>query len=522
MADQLRFDALGCAGAFPPSNGTYSPTPNLDALAAQGVRFTNAYSATPTCTPARSALLTGMTPWNHGLLGYGNTVAPLGLRFEGPREFATRGYFAAQFGKDHFGWDTFSDSGIAHGFNSTLVYDGIGTGLANNDDGNEYDDYDKWFQTVMPGANPTASGGLDWNSWRGAAFMYNESVHPTAWIGSNTVEFIRNWTSAHGSDEPFFLKASFHRPHSPYDPPARLLNATDVALLPPMRVGGNWDAQFANTSGCGPSDPDAWCGAMPSNDTDVSRRAYHANVQFVDEWIGTIMETLNDTGALANTFVIFVSDHGDGQGDHNLWRKGYPYELSTHVPMIVRWQDNFNATLARGSTSALLTELRDVMPTLLDAAGMWPPAGVTLDGSPLTCLLRDPSGATCPATSAGGLGGTRSSGGQAGWREYIDMEHDIVYANNIHWNGLTDGKMKYVYWAMTGSEQLFNMTADPYEYTDVSALPAYSGVLASWRARLVAQFQAEGRGPTWVRSNGTLVPRPEGQLYSYNYPNITA
>jgi hypothetical protein len=98
-----------------------------------------------------------------------------------------------------------------------------------------------------------------------------------------------------------------------------------------------------------------------------------------------------------------------------------------------------------------------------------------------------------------------------------------VYADVIHWNGLTDGETKYVYWAMDGQEQLFNITpaADPYEYTNHVNDSAYAGVLATWRSRMVQQFEVEGRGPTWVKA-GALVPRPGSQLFSYNYPNITA
>ena len=95
MADQLRFDALSVV------NPSLS-TPNLDALAAEGARFARAYSSTPTCTPARAALLTGRSPWNHGMLGYG-VVAP-SYPFEFPRALAAAGYITATIGKDHFGW----------------------------------------------------------------------------------------------------------------------------------------------------------------------------------------------------------------------------------------------------------------------------------------------------------------------------------------------------------------------------------------------------------------------------------
>ena len=97
MADQLRFDAL--ASVTPSLH-----TPNLDALAADGVRFLHAYSSTPTCTPARAALLTGRSPWGHGMLGYGAVAER--YPFEYPRALVAAGYHLGVAGKDHYGWNS--------------------------------------------------------------------------------------------------------------------------------------------------------------------------------------------------------------------------------------------------------------------------------------------------------------------------------------------------------------------------------------------------------------------------------
>lgn len=550
MTDQQRFDAIGYAG------NAGIRTPNLDALAADGLRFNHAYSSTPTCTPARSAILTGLSPWYHGMLGYGD-IAPR-YPYEMPRAMAENGYYAASIGKDHFGWNWTTNEGIAHGYNSTTLYDGLGTGLppGNPTTDNEFDNYDAWFQSVLPGQNPLATGGatMDWNSWRGAAYVYDEYCHPTAWIGRKAIEFLttyqqrRNESAAHGdqnaqdaADQPFFLKVSFHRPHSPYDPPARLLNATLPSDLPPIRTGGNWDSIFATDSTCSPNDPDAWCGKMPDAVLETGRRAYYASIAFVDEWVGNITATLKSTGLYDNTFIIFTSDHGDGQSDHYHFRKGYPYEFSSHIPMFVRWPPGYqNVSIPRNSSSDLVTEMRDIFPTVLDIAGVVPPKGTVLDGMPLTCILRDPTGATCemkylhrdvidapmalapqqqPSSPASPHHRLTASGP---WRQYIDMEHDIVFNNTVHWSALTDGVTKYVFNAYFPlntpfSEQLFNLTADPYEMTDVSADPSYSSLLQLWRSRMVSQFEAEGRGSDWVQ-NGKLQRRVQGLLYSPNYP----
>lgn len=124
----------------------------------------------------------------------------------------------------------------------------------------------------------------------------------------------------------------------------------------------------------------------------------------------------------------------------------------------------------------------------------------------MLCLLTDPTGQHCTYPLNPGP-----------WRQYLDMEHSTCYNNSNHWNALTDGRMKYVFRAYFGDEQLFNLTADPTESVELSQDPTYATTLKLWRGRMVAQFESENRGPTWVQ-NGTLMQRSQGQTYSPNYP----
>jgi len=526
MADQLRWDAVGAYGINPGAK-----TPNLDKLASEGVLFNNAYSSTPTCTPARAALLTGLSPWYHGMIGYG-VVAPE-YNYEVARVLSANNYQTTVIGKNHFWLNTTTDP--SHGYETEYLYDGLGTGFAS---GGTYDTYDQYFQTVLPGKDPLATGSplMDWNSWNGAPYVYNESLHPTAWVGQLAVNYLQNATA----NQPFFLKVSFHRPHSPYDPPARLLDSTPASDLPPIYAGNNsnWDGFFKDNTACDPSNNDAWCGEMPDPNVTLARRAYYANIRFVDEWIGNILMALDNNSQINdNTFIIFISDHGDGQGDHYHWRKGYPYEFSSHVPMIFRWPASYNSNLPRNSTSNLVTEIRDIFPTMLDIAGITPPKGTILDGLPLTCILQDPTGKTCEInytprestdqpetkeTTKANIVSTNVSPSPTttttvSWRQWIDMEHDICYNITNHWNSLTDGEIKYVFIAYDATEQLFNLTNDPYEFNDVSKDNNYKATLQLWRQRLVTQFENEQRGTTWVK-NGILQARPGSQTYSPYYP----
>ena len=141
---------------------------------------------------------------------------------------------------------------------------------------------------------------------------------------------------------------------------------------------------------------------MPTNVSDLSRRAYHGSVSFVDEQVGLIYQALVNNSMLESTFILWSADHGDGQGDHYHWRKGYPYEFSAHVPMLVRWPESAARSVAipRGTViRSLVSELRDVFHTAVDVAGAGGliPAGhfKPEDGKSLLCLLKDPSGAGC-------------------------------------------------------------------------------------------------------------------------------
>ena len=296
MADQMRFDAMGST-----TRGNIK-TPGLDTLSKEGVRIEYSWTSTPTCTPARAAILTGQSPWNHGLIGAGE-VAPV-YAFEMPAAMAQAGYSTTSLGKDHFGWNATSNTGIQHGYESLQLFDGLGhcvnksapcgTNGAQTDPGGnnwngEFDDYDVWFrrQPGMAGKDPqatldkTSDPSFDtdgWNGWHGRPYVYPEYLHPTAWVARHAVSFIENYSD----DRPWFLKVSFHRPHSPYDPPARVLESVSAADLPPIITGGGqtqWDARYRDDGACGPQAADAWCGLMPRENSTLSRRAYYASVR---------------------------------------------------------------------------------------------------------------------------------------------------------------------------------------------------------------------------------------------------
>lgn len=467
MADQFRADCIGADG------NRVVHTPHLDWLAKTGVRFTRAYSSTPTCTPARSALLTGLSPWRHGMLGYGRVAEKYPI--EMPRVLRDAGYYTFGLGKMH--WHPQRN---AHGFNQMMLDE---SGRAEQPDFRS--DYGAWFYSNAPSLNPDITG-VGWNDYTAKQYVLPEKLHPTYWTGQTAVQFLRRYDRP----EPFFMKVSFARPHSPYDPPERFWRYyMDKSMPAPFK--SKWSEKYAPRSS---DKPDLWHGDLGIETARHSRRGYYGSVSFVDDQIGRILDALKRRHLMDKTLIVFTADHGDMTGDHNLWRKSYAYESSARIPMLLRWPDGA-VSGRRGKVCAKPVELRDVLPTFMDVAGA--PGVEMLDGKSMMALAENPD---------------------AEWRPYIDLEHDICYDRVNHWNALTDGNWKYIFHAFDGSEQLFDIAKDPHELNDLAPVVEYAGKLREWRGRMVDHL-AE-RGEEFV-NNGRLALRPEPHLYSPDYPGCS-
>lgn len=167
--------------------------------------------------------------------------------------------------------------------------------------------------------------------------------------------------------------------------------------------------------------------------------------------------------------VCFTSDHGELLGDHHLFRKSLPYEGSARIPLVLQ-----GPGIPRNRTSRVPAELRDVMPTLLDLAGLPIPEGV--EGESLVPAIQ---------------------GRTDGFKAYIHGEHGAL-GQAVHW--ITDGRTEYVWMSRTGKEQLFDLETDPCELHNAAGdVPART---AEWRQRLVCELT--GREEGFVE-DGTLV-----------------
>ena len=219
-------------------------------------------------------------------------------------------------------------------------------------------------------------------------------------------------------------------------------------------------------------------------------------------------------GHLGDFMILWVSDHGDMNGDHYLWRKRYPWEASAHIPMMIKSPAiirNNNATTAkrpsRPQQSGALVELRDIAPTIYDFLGILESVqqrDPLLNGKSLLPVV---------------------NGTSHGVREWLDLEHGSMNNYSHHFNALVGYAdeaqavckylWKYIFYAHDGSEQLFCLSKDPNETFDL--VMEYPEILKLWRQRMVDQFEQEGRGEAWVK-NGKLQIRRESTTFGPHYP----
>lgn len=155
MTDQHRADCLGVSG------NQVIHTPNIDRIAHEGVRFSAAYSSTPTCTPARTAILTGLSPWRHGMLGYSDMAARYPV--EKPQAMRDAGYTTTTIGKNHYTPMRNGPAALAEAEKAGPI---------------ERSDYEQWFYREAPGLDPHATG-IWWNDYRARPFAMPERLHPT-------------------------------------------------------------------------------------------------------------------------------------------------------------------------------------------------------------------------------------------------------------------------------------------------------------------------------------------------------
>lgn len=441
--DQMRYDCLSIAGH------PVVETPNLDGIAHRGVRFTNAFSAVASCIGARAAIHTGMSQRRHGRVGYRD-----GLVWSYPvtmaGELTRAGYQTRAVGKMHVHpqrWPA--------GFENVVLHDGFLHYYGQDRE----DDYADWL-TGQAGAEVTYfDHGLAANSWVARPWHLPEWMHPTNWVVTRSVEFLRR----RDRSRPFFLFMSFVRPHAPLDPPQVYWDQYIDQETPAPPVG-DW-ADSVRLPG-DRWDPNTNFGVLDPRAQHRAQAAYYALITHLDHQVGRFMECLSDFRVLDSTVILFASDHGELLGDHRLFRKALGYSGSAQVPMFVSFPRALG--IEAGRTVQRVVELRDVMPTLLDVAGA--PIPETVDGASLMPLVRAED---------------------VPWRQHLHGEHTFGQWSNHY---ITDGEYKYIWYSQTGLEQLFDIENDRQELHDLSGRPEYRDRLRQLRSALAAELAGREEG----------------------------
>ena len=436
MTDQQRGDALGIEGH------PVLLTPTLDAIAHQGVRFRRAYSTCPVCIPARRSLLSGQFPKTHGMLGYREGVdwepeATL------PGVLSAAGYQTYLAGRGMHQHPPRKRFGYAH----MVVHQG------------RESDYDEWLARRQPeGSGGYYGTGVTHNDWTARAWHLPEAYHMTNWTVNTALDFLRK----RDPSCPFVLTVSFLAPHPPLVPPAPYMERYLRLDLPAPAIGDWAEPPADGGLGLGPAPGRV---DLRGEALRAARAGYYGLINHVDDQLNRLLSPLLglDGATARNTVVLFCSDHGEMLGDHYLWRKSLPYEASARVPFLVRAPAHMG--LSSGATVDAPVCLEDLMPTVLDLAGLDVPPSV--EGRSLVPWLK---------------------GETPAWREHLHLECAPTH------HALTDGRWKYVWWVADGREQFFDLAADPQECRDLARVEAAAPEVGRWRARMVAELAERPEG----------------------------
>ncbi|MCP4472384.1 MAG: alkaline phosphatase family protein [Gammaproteobacteria bacterium] len=513
MCDQLRWDYLSCYG-----HQTLR-TPNIDSLAARGVRFDNAYCQSPLCGPSRASFYTGRYMSSHGVMANNDPTRIDELTITD--YLRPSGYRSALVGKAHsrknrellraLGVDPQSElarNAASGGFEPFELHEGLLTGEYHND----YCDYlnRQGYQGGNPWLNHANSGedrdGNLRSGWRLRNSTYPARVaeehSETAYTTNRAIDFLEQQEG----ERPWCLHLSFIKPHWPLIAPAPyhdLYGSNDVQAV--VRA----DSELHNPH-------PVYAAFMEQEYSESYARAdvresvipvYMGLIRQIDDQLGRLFEYMKQTGQFDNTMIVFTSDHGDYLGDHWLGEKDLFHEPSVRIPLIIV-NPNSTADETRGSVCTEMVESVDLLPTFVEYAG----ANICherVEGCSLMPLLRS---RTTPA----------------GWRRYAVSEIDYSERGprtllnlppyDCRALMIREKRWKYIHHNRF-RPQLFDLREDPMELEDLGEDPACKKVrddmqqlLIDWRQRqkprvCIPYDDLSAMGPDLDEAQGIVIGR---------------
>jgi iduronate 2-sulfatase len=435
ISDDLTATALSCYG------NSVCRTPNIDRLAASGVRFTRAYCQGTYCGSSRASFMSGYYPHATGVLGYISPRNAIGDRSTWSQHFKNADYYTARVSK--------------------IFHMGVPGGIEKGDDG--ADDPVSWTERfnsqgpewTAPGDGETLESNPDGKKpvVGGNTFVVVEAdgddrVHSDGKTADKACKLIDQH-----KDEPFFLGVGFVRPHVPFVAPRPyyLPFPYDQMELPEKLVG-DWD-----------DIPRAGINYKTSRNMqmDIRRQkkavgGYYASVAFMDAQVGKVLDALENAGLRETTIVIFTSDHGYHLGEHDFWAKVSLHEESALVPLII------SVPGKQPAVCDSFVELLDLYPTIASLCGLDVPS--RLQGKNISLMLDNP-------------------------RHEV---REAAFCVNGRGFLLRDDKWAYIQYAEDGSEgvELFDMNKDAQQYTNLAASPEFQPVVEAFKEKLAEKLAA--------------------------------
>jgi arylsulfatase A-like enzyme len=420
--DDLR-DWVGYLGKNPQVK-----TPNLDRLAARGVRFTHSYCAAPVCNPSRAALLSGLRPNVTGVYENGvdwRKVIPAD-KTTLPLHFKNNGYYVAGAGKIyHEAYRRPSD------WNEYLPASGV--------------DEDSLFEPGGGRARPRRKGITSDapNDGVGGIRFKPLNCDDTDMLDYQSVSYVlKRLNRPH--DKPFFLACGLHKPHMPWDVPKKYyaMYPLDRIVLPKVLENDLDDVPPAGVAMAKPQGDHA--AILKSGRWKEAVQGYLATITFTDAMVGRLIDGFDKSPYKDNTLIVLWSDHGWHLGEKEHWRKFALWEEATRSPLIwvVPGLTRPNSVCDRS------VDFMHIYPTLCDLCGLATPPHV--QGRSIRPLLKDPS---------------------APWSEPAL----ITYKFNNH--AVRTEQWRYIRYD-NGDEELYDETKDPYEWTNLAKQPQYDAAKA--------------------------------------------
>lgn len=432
LTDDQRWDAMSCAGH------PYLETPNMDRLAAEGARCASAFVTTSLCSPSRASFLTGQYARVHGVTNNNYEV-----NFTKHPTFAEHlqkaGYDTAYVGKWHMGW---SDR-WRPGYNTWISFEGQG----------EYFDQ---------------------------PFTFNGEVIPTTGYTTDvTTSFAVAWLRQK-RDRPFLLHVGYKAPHQPWTPAERHKGMYEGKEWP--APPSFWDTLEGKPDWVVKHGQETLKQSRETRQKNINRfvQKYSECVKGIDENLGRILQALEESGELDNTFIIYAGDNGYFFREHLLGDKRAMYDPSIRIPILLRYP----RLIQPGTVIDRFVLNVDVAPTILDLAGLEVPK--TMQGRSLVPLLR---------------------GKDTRWRtdflyEYLHEEpymYPTVY-------GVRSADWAYLHYPdLTGQDELYDMAADPHQLKNIIDDPAHAATAERMKQRLAELERESGERapPNTVSDEGS-------------------